>query len=86
MRSIGEFFSRIQNRHSQELYIRSAIVESIKKVTTVSVPMDKISFKGASIVLQGVTHTEKSHIFLKKTAILKDIESKNIGRVIRDIR
>lgn len=86
MRSIGEFFSRIQNVQAAKLFAYKVVADSIKKAAGIDLKISGIAFKGRHLVLRGLSSVEKSHIFMKRSAILKEIEMQKLSRVIEDIR
>ncbi len=86
MLKISDFFKRIQNKYSQELYVRSVIQASLKKYINLEVPLESISFKSATIVLKGIPQVARSQIFIKKQTILDDIKANQDIRVVSDIK
>lgn len=86
MKSIGEFFSRIQNRHAQEVFLRTIVQQVLSKVANIDVDISGISFKGAAVILKNVSPATKAHAYLKKQAILKEIAIQSPGRAITDIK
>lgn len=86
MLNIGQFFKKIQNKHTKELFIRSVVKDVIQKYVGVEVPVESISFKSDTVVLQGVSQTAKSQIFIKKQAIVQEVNSKQNIRRIVDVR
>ena len=86
MIGLKDFFKKIQNRHTTELFVRSVIQSSVKKHTGVEVSLDSISFSSSSVVLKDLSSGLKSAIFIKKNAILSDINSGQGNKVVTDIR
>lgn len=86
MLKIADFFKKIQNKHSQELFIRSTIQTSIKKYTQVELPIESISIKSSSILLKGISQTERSQVFIKKQIIIQELNTIQKIRLITDIR
>lgn len=86
MRSIGEFFARIQNKQAQEILLRQNIQDVLKKVVGLEVPAEGISFKGGTIYFGGLSQTAKTQLFLKKNAVLAEIAASVLGRSVKDIR
>lgn len=86
MKSIREFFARIQNRQFQEIQLRASISDAVTKHTRVVLPPDSISFSPKVLVLKGLNQSAKSAIFIKKTYILKDLNEILPARMIADIR
>ncbi len=86
MRSIGEFFAKIQKVQTAKLFAYKAAADSIKKAAGIEIKISSIAFKGRHLVLKGLSSGEKSHIFMKKSAILKEIEGQKLSRIVEDIR
>ena len=86
MLSISQFFNRIRGRHATELFVRSAIQEAIRKHTSIPVPVEAISFASTSVVLKNINQTAKSVIFIKKVAIIREINTSQTVRTITDIK
>lgn len=83
---IGDFFKRIQNLHTKEIFVRTIIKESIKKTTSVDIPVENIVFSGSTASLKGISQAARSAIFIKKHKILEDINSSQDVRKIQDIK
>jgi hypothetical protein len=86
MKSIGEFFARIRNKQMDELRLRLAIQEIIEKYAKVKPAFDDISFSIKTVSIKGLSQAAKSHLFVKKIAILKEIEEKVPVKKIENIR
>ena len=86
MFNISGFFKRIQNAHTKELFIRTVIRDSIKKSTTIEIPLESISFNASTAILKGISQSLRSVIFIKKRVILADINANQTIRAISDIR
>ena len=86
MNSIGSFFSRIQGVFAGKIVLYSSAQEIIKKVAGIEVPLEALSFSGKSLIIKGLDQAARSVIFIKKSAILKELNQKIPGRVIEDIR
>ena len=85
MLGISEFFKKIQSSYTKEIFIRNAIREVILQKTGVDVPIGSVSFKSNAVILNNVSQSLKSVIFIKKQAILKEIAEKQNIRVVSDI-
>jgi RAB protein geranylgeranyltransferase component A len=86
MRSIGDFFKRIQNTRASGFFLQSAISEIVKKITNITVPSESIKISSSKIVLNGISQAARSEIFIKREAILTEI-NKVAGKVkITEIR
>ena len=86
MLGIHEFFKRIQNLHSKEVFVRTVIQESLKKYTNIGLELKDINFQESTIVLKNTNQTFKSVVFTKKNQILNDINEKQTIRKVTDIR
>lgn len=87
MRSIGEFFAKIQNARAREVLARSTVCEAVKKAAGVDIGPAAVGFKGSTAVISGLSSTAKAQAHIKKQAILALIAAHPIaGRVVRDLR
>ena len=74
MRSIGEFFNRINALQQSELGRRSIVCEAIKNICSLEIPVEKVTVKKNAIHID-VPHMEKSIIKLHSQAILSVVSS-----------
>lgn len=86
MLGIGEFFKKIQGSFAKEIFARTIVKEAIKKHTGADVPIEDISIKSATISLGSVNQATRSAVYIKKTAILKELTLQDELRFIKDIR
>ena len=86
MFGIGEFFKRVQGTYSKEILLRTNIVSAIKKLTGAEIGLDNIILKSGVVTLNGVSQALKSTVYIKKQAILKEINERQVGTVIKDMR
>lgn len=86
MLKISEFFKKIRNKHTKGLFLRSIIQSTIKKHTNVDLPTESILLKSNSILLNGISQTARSQIFIKKQAIIQDINLSQDTQKIDDVR
>ncbi len=86
MLSIGQFFKKIKNKHSREVFVRTVVGEVIQKHTQAHIPTESIVFSSDTIILQHISSAARSHIFIKKQAILKEIAERQDIKVISDIK
>jgi hypothetical protein len=86
MFSIAKFFERIQNAQAKEVFLLKAIQDALKKHVGIDIPIENISCKSDSVSLKNVNSAAKSAIFIKKAAILKEINEVQQMRVVKDIR
>jgi len=84
--NISTFFSRFQNSFKKEIFIREVVCQAIENQTKVRIPIEVVSFSGSSVVLKSVNQTLRSVIFIKKQNIIAEINQKQTGKVIIDIR
>jgi hypothetical protein len=86
MIGISELFKRIQGARAREILIRTSIQDSIKKYTGADIPLEAISFSSDSIVLKNITSSLRSAIYIKKGAIIEEINRNQDARKVTDIR
>ncbi len=86
MFGIGEFFKRVQNIHTKELFARDAVRQSIKKHAGVDIDLECVSFKNKDIVIKGVPHAALSVLYIKKQAIIAEVNSLQDAHTVSDIR
>lgn len=83
MLNIGQFFKRIQNKHTQELYLQEIIKGAIQKYTGMSVEFERV---GSEIKIKKASAALKSHLFIKKEAILTEINSQQQTIIMTELR
>ena len=86
MFNISHFFNKLQNSFTKEIFIRSVIREAMKKQTGADIPIEQISVKSGVIFLKNVNSSARAAIFMKKQAILSEIEAANTGKTFTDLR
>ena len=86
MFNIRDFLKRIQGIQTQEYALRVIIKESIKKHTSLDVPIESITIKSHTVVLKNISSIGKSALFIKKAAVIKDINTAQSVHFIYDIR
>jgi hypothetical protein len=86
MKSIGDLFARIKNLQANEVFVRTAVQQALKKAANIDCALGDISFKGFSVQIKNVSQTAKAQLFLKKSAVLKEIALQTPGRTISDIK
>jgi hypothetical protein len=86
MLNIGQFFKKIQNKYTEELFVRTIVKEQIQKYTGIVVEVQDISIKSGNIILKNVSQTGRSQIYIKKQALLEGINSAQQNKKIGDIR
>jgi len=86
MKSIGEFFVKIRGKHAEEIFLRTIVQKSVKELSGADVPLEAIGFKPKTLILRGLSQSAKSAVFVKRTAIIKDLGSRQNARPIQEIR
>lgn len=86
MLNIGQFFKKIQNKYTQEFFVRTVIKEQIQKYIGIVVPIEDISIKSGDVILKNISQTGRSQIYIKKQALLHGINSAQQSKKITDIR
>lgn len=86
MQNISEFFSRILGKHAKEVHLRTVVQEALKKYIKTDLPLESIVISGGILNLKNLDQTTKSVIFIKKAAILKDLNERSLGMIVSDIR
>ena len=71
---------------ARESLVLIAAQQALKKQFAIEVPLGSISRKGSLITLKGIDQATRSALFIKKEAILKEINGLQSVRTIRDIR
>lgn len=86
MLSIGQFFKRIQNKHSKEVFVRIVVVEAIQKHAGVQISTEAVTFSSDQITLKNISPVARSQIFIKKQAILTEIMTQQEIKNLTNIR
>lgn len=86
MFNIGQFFTKIKGKQGKEILIRQSIVDAIKKHTGIDIPLSSVEFRASIPTIKGLSSAQKSAIFIKKTAIIADVNNQQSFRRIDDIR
>jgi len=86
MKSISEFFAKVQGRQMKELLARQSVQEALKKAISADVPIEDISLKSYDLRIRGLSQSAKTAVYIKKAAILKEANERLAPRVIRDVR
>jgi uncharacterized protein (UPF0210 family) len=84
MQKIGGFFNNFNNKITRQLQNLVFIMEIIKKHTGIELEMKQISISNGVLKIK-TSSLEKNEIFMKKTKVLKDLEGKLHGIILRDI-
>jgi len=86
MFGIGDFFKRIQGGFAKELFLRKAIADAVKKCANIDVAVEDMSVKDGIVNLNKISQAARSVIFIKKQAILAEINGQQAGVLVKDIR
>lgn len=86
MKSIADFFSRIQGKQAQKILLYSLIKEAVSNRAGIDTPLESIAISGKILTLKGLDQAAKSVIFIKKAAIIDEINKKMNHPAISDIR
>lgn len=86
MKSIGEFFARIRGKQAQELRLRFAVREIVKRYAGIEILPSSISFSMKAVSIKGLSQAAKSALFVKQSAIIKEIQEKVPERPVDSIR
>ncbi len=76
MKNISEFLSKIRNAQTKNVLRKIIVTEIVKKHREVVIDMTKVEFGGGKLILKNLSQTQKTHIFMKKNEILKDINDR----------
>ena len=86
MLKISEFFKRIQGKQAKEFLMRSSVQSVVRKYTGVDIPLESISLNSDVVTLKDISQSARSAIFIKKQAILAEINSAQTIRTITGIK
>ena len=86
MFGIGKFFERIQNSYTKEIFVRSTIIDALKKIVNIDVSIKDISIKGDTLSISGISQSARSVIYIKKESIMKEINGIQKIKQINNIR
>jgi len=86
MFNIKDFFAKIEGAQAREMAVRESVREAIKKHSGLEVPLETISFNSGTAVLKNIGQTARSVIFIKKVAILDDVNAAQSLRKVTDLR
>ncbi len=86
MLNISEFFKRVQGKHAKEVLIRTSLSDAIRTHAGFDISIEKINFNSDTAILEGLTAMQRSQIYIKKQAILTQVNSQQTIRKIGDIR
>ncbi len=86
MFNIRDYLRRATGVQARELYFRRAVQEALKKLAGIDLPFESISSKSGTVELKGISQEARSAIFIKKAALIAEINKEQDVRPIKDIR
>ena len=86
MFNIAEFFKRVQGNHAKEFFLREVVRTAVKKNTSVDIAITEMAFSSSVITFKNISSSLRSALFIKKQAILADVNASQSIRIITDIR
>ena len=86
MFNIKDFFKRVQNTQAGNFLLQSIVSDAVKKVASVEVLPINITISSSKVILGGISQAARSEIFIKKEAILREINTLQGSRKITEIR
>ncbi|MEK7646337.1 MAG: hypothetical protein AAB381_01425 [Patescibacteria group bacterium] len=75
MRSIGDFFKKIQNARAGSFFIHATIAEVVKKHISIEVPLEAIHIQSTKVTLQGISQAARNEIFIKRNGLIAEINT-----------
>ena len=79
MRSIGEFFKKIQNARAGSFFIHTTIVEVVKRVAHIDIVPESVHIQSTKITLKGISQAARNEVFIKRKTLLEEI-NKTLGK------
>jgi hypothetical protein len=73
MFNIGQFFNKFRGIEMEDFRKRNSVIEIIKKNTGIEIAPQDIAFEQRGIILK-ISSIEKNMVFIKKGAIIKDLQ------------
>lgn len=86
MFNIGNFLSKIQNSRSKEIIFRLTVQKAIKNHLSLDVPIESIKFRAGAVIVSNIVQSARSTLFIKKQAILDEINKNQQTFMVGDIR
>lgn len=83
---IGQFFKKIRGKYEQEIFLRTVIKEAIQSQSRVIVSLGSVNYKNGTVILADLTQTARSQIFIKKQAIIEQINNQQKVKKVIDIK
>lgn len=82
MFNISSFFAKVRTIQAKEELVRKSISDAIEMHAGFTPTHDSIRFEGSTAIIQNMTSSEKSRIFIKRAAIL---DQANMTQTIKKI-
>jgi hypothetical protein len=86
MFGIGHLFKKIQSSYAKELFLRMAVADSLRNLVGIEVGVENIKFKDSLVTLTNINQADRSTIYIKKEALLKEINKLQTVKKVLDIR
>lgn len=85
MLSIGDLFGKIKNLQAREISFRTSVCASVKKHTGIQLEIESVVYSKGKITLKNLSHSAKSLVFMKKGAILSEVNALQDVHQVKDI-
>ena len=86
MFNIRDFLKKATNKQTKNLFFRKVVEETLKRHVNIEVPPESISIKSSIIGIKNISQGARSAIFIKKQAILEDLNKVQDIFKVKDIR
>ena len=86
MFNISQLLNRIRSIQSKGMVGIILVHDSILKNVGIDIPLGDISIKSSVVSIKNISQSAKSAIYIKKQAILKDINKDSVNPIAREIR
>lgn len=82
MFNISDFFSRVKSVHTRDTLLKQSVIEVVKNQTGLLLNNESIQVNSTIITIYPISPVEKSQLYIKKQAIIEEL---NIIQKIRNI-
>jgi hypothetical protein len=79
MRSIGEFFKKIQGARAGSFFIHATVSEVVKKIAHIDIAPESVHLHSTKVTLKGISQAARNEIFIKRKILLEEI-NKTLGK------
>lgn len=86
MFNINQFLNKIRAHRSTDEHVRFAVCKALLSQVKMTVPPEAVEIKPPRIFIKNISQVARSEIFIKKEALLAEINVSHKGRVLTDIR